>query len=120
PIEPPHALRGRACDPIPSHRAREINSSFIVVLVQASLENGSNVVDLQVHPFEPLDKLIAPLRHGSLIPRYVVLGTAKLDHILLASFSQLEGGILAHGLVQSITSAVVCILLHDQGSVDQR
>ena len=87
--------------------------------MQASVENGSDVVDLEVHPFEPLDEPMAPLRHGSLIPRYVVFGTTKFDHILLASLSQLEGGILAHGLVQAITSEVVCILLHDQGSVDQ-
>jgi hypothetical protein len=88
---------------------------------QASPEHRSDVVDLQLHPFEPPGKLVPgrPLS-SSLTPGHVVVGAAALDGVLLARLPELQAGVLAHRLVQPIAGAALGVLAHDQGPIDKR
>ena len=69
---------------------------------QASPKDRADVVDLQVDPFEPLDQPVPGPLLRSPTPRDVVLDASQLDDVLLTCLPQLEGGELAHRLVQPI------------------
>ena len=79
----------------------------------------ADVVDLELHPLEPLSKLMASLVLRSLTPRAVILPTALPRDFHLAGLTQLEAGILAHRLVHPITSESRGVLPVYQGFVDQ-
>jgi hypothetical protein len=88
---------------------------------QASPKHRSDVVDLQLHPFEPPRKLIPDwLLCSSLTPGDVEVGASQFDNVLLAGLPELEAGVLAHRLVQPIAGAALGVLSHDQGLVDKR
>src|SRR5439155_10899321 len=117
PVQPAHALTGRARDPVPAQGRGEIDSAQGVSASQASLKDRADVVDLQVRPREPLEKPVAAFQRGQRAPRPVILGAPQLDGFLLAGLSQLETGELAHRLVQAIAGDALGILLCHEGLV---
>ena len=60
------------------------------VEADASLKDGPDVVDLQVHPVEPFDEPVAGLGRGSLASAVVVLGAAEFDGAVLTGRAELD------------------------------
>ena len=81
-------------------------------------EDGSDVVDLQVHPFEPVRKPITSLSHSLLASRPVVVGASLAGDDFLPCLPEFEGGIFAHRLVEAMARDTVDVLFHHKGLVD--
>ena len=86
-VEPPHSFRGRTRDPVPTQRADEIGCTREVALNNGSSQDRPDVVDLEVHPSEPLNKPIPSVGRRSLTSRSVVFRATQVDDFLLASLS---------------------------------
>jgi hypothetical protein len=84
------------------------------------VEDPPDVVDLQIGPREPLDKPVPSLVRTSQRAHPVVLEATLSEQVLLLRISQLEAGVFAHRLVQSVAGAAPVVLLDDQRFVDQR
>ena len=112
-VEPPHALSRRASDPVPDQAAGKIYAAGVLV-VHAAPEDGSDVVDLQLHPCEPLKQAVPSLRRKVHAPRQVVVGAAQFDGVLLARLVQLEPRVFPHRLVQPVAGGAGGVLLDHQ------
>ena len=119
-VEPPHALGRRARDPVPDQAGGEIDAALVVLMVHAAPEDSSDVVDLHLHPCQPLEQPVPPLRREAPTPRQVIVGAAPFDGVLLARPVQLQTRIFAHRLVQPVAGGAGGILLDHQRPVDQR
>ena len=119
-IQPVHTFGSRPSDPVPTNRGGEVDSAERVTPSQASPKHRPNVVDLEVHPVEPLGKPVTTLSDGLLAPRPVIRGGSIFNHFLLASLAQFEARKFAHRLVQPIASHATNVLFDEEGLVDQR
>ena len=89
-------------------------------MAEAAPEDFADVVDLQVHPFEPFRKPIPRFRRRCKTPGDVVFGATEFGNFFLTGLTQPEASILAHCFVQSIPRAALDVLLYDQRFVHER
>ena len=101
-------------------RGGEVEPASEVAGREASLEDQSDVVDFQLDPLEPLDRLITSLLRSSETPGSVVLEAPLFENVHLIRVSKLEAGIFAHRFVQPIARKQLDVLFHHEGFVDQR
>src|SRR5207245_7476778 len=109
-VEPPHTFSGGARDPVPTHRCDEICSMRKVPAVHASAKYPPDVVDLELHPFQPLDEPVARLGCRLHTPRPVVINASVIDGFLFGGLSQLKPRILAHRFVEAAASEALDVL----------
>ncbi|TME24992.1 MAG: hypothetical protein E6I75_28140 [Chloroflexi bacterium] len=86
---------------------------------QAAPEHSADIVNLQVHPFEPRRNPVPSFRRGLAASGNVVLGAAEFEVFFFTSLPQAEAGVFTHGLVQPIARAARDVLFDDQRLVQQ-
>src|SRR5207237_1706170 len=109
-IEPSDTFGRRPRDPVPTHRGDEIDSAAGIPTGHAVPKDGADVVDLQVHPFEPVRKPVTSVCHGPLASRPVVVGASLAEDGLLTRLAEPERRIFAHRLVQPMARDTLDVL----------
>ena len=77
-------------------------------------KDGTDVVNLQVHPFEPVRKPITSLGEGLLASRPVIVRASLANDDLLNRLAELERGVFPHRLVQAIAGDTSQLVFHHE------
>ena len=106
-------------DPVVTHRGGDIQPAGKLSKRQALVKNRSDVVDFQIGPRKKLEKPVPSLVGKSQTRRPVVLEAPLAESFHFVPIPQLEGGVFAHRLVESIASNGLDVLFGRKRFVDQ-